>query len=66
MEQQISNHSIQFLQEQFTILHDSIDNISSDKRLGDKMALEIQLLKEDNEKQSEQVKEMREQISRII
>jgi len=35
MEQQISNHSIQFLQEQFTILHDAVENISSDKKLGD-------------------------------
>lgn len=35
MEQQISNHSIQFLQEQFTILHDAVENISSDKKFGD-------------------------------
>ena len=46
MEQKIANHSMQFLQEQFTILHNSVENISSDKRLGDKMTREIENLTE--------------------
>ena len=50
MEQQIASHSIQFLQEQFTILHESVENISSDKRLGDKMARRIELLQMENKK----------------
>ena len=37
VEQQIAAHSIQFLQEQFTILHESVNNIRTDKFLGDKM-----------------------------
>lgn len=35
MEQKIANHSIQFLQENFTVLHKAIENIQFDKQLGD-------------------------------
>lgn len=66
MEQQIANHSIQFLQEQFTILHDSVENISSNKRLGDKMEREIELLKECKEQLSDQVREQRVNNSGVI
>ena len=41
VEQQIAAHSIQFLQEQFTILHESVNNIRTDKFLGDKMERQI-------------------------
>ena len=46
----ISNHSINFLQEQFKILYNSIDNISADKRLGDVLQFKIKDLTEKNEK----------------
>lgn len=49
MEQQIASHSIQFLQEQFTILHEAVENISSDKQAGDKMQRTINLQKEEGE-----------------
>lgn len=38
-----------FMQEQYTILHNSIDNISTDKRYGDKLERQAQLLKENKE-----------------
>ena len=41
VEQEIASHSIQFLQEQFTILHESVQNIRNDKALGDKMERQI-------------------------
>ena len=37
MNQQIQGHSIQFLQEQFKLLFDSVNNISADKKLGDRL-----------------------------
>ncbi len=43
MEQQIANHSIQFLQEQFTILHHAVQNIRTDKELGDDLKLKLEL-----------------------
>ena len=60
MEQQIANHSIQFLQEQFTILHESIENISSDKRAGDRMTRQIDLLESDGKTLQDQVRDMRD------
>ena len=45
MEQNIAHHSMQFLQEQFTILHSAVENISSDKQLGDKLKRQIDLQK---------------------
>ena len=47
-------------------MHDSVANISSDKRLGDKMQRQIELITMDKESLSAQVKEMRDQISRVI
>ena len=41
MSSQIQGHSISFLQEQFKILFDSVHNISADKKLGDRMQLQI-------------------------
>ena len=50
MSQEISNHSIHFLQEQFKILYNSIDNISADKRLGDVLQFKIKDLDDKNQK----------------
>ena len=65
MEQQISNHSIQFLQEQFTILHDAVENISSDKKLGDQLTTKIDLITKDNEGLSVNLREMQAQTCKL-
>ena len=54
------------MQEQFTILHNSVSNISTDKQMGDKLQHQIQLLQDGNSSQASQICELREQMTRII
>lgn len=46
---------MQFLQEQFTILHSAVEEISSDKRLGDRLKREIDLQKKTIKEQSKMI-----------
>ena len=47
-------------------MHESVENISSDKRLGDKLNREIELIRDDKDKLSHEGKQMRLDISKIM
>ena len=60
MEQKIANHSMQFLQEQFTILHTAVENIRTDKQYGDKLTYHIEQLTKAADGQSETIQDIRD------
>ena len=60
MEQKIANHSMQFLQEQFTMLHTAVENIRSDKQFGEKLQFHIDQLSKTAEGQNETIQEIRD------
>ena len=60
MNQQIQGHSIQFLQEQFKLLFDSVNNISADKKLGDRLQKRIIELENANKVMDISIKELGE------
>ena len=66
MQQQIQGHNIQFLQEQFGILFDSVHNISADKKLGDRLYKRISELENANKDMGNTLKEQQESIGRLI
>ena len=60
MNQQIQGHNIQFLQEQFKLLFDSVNNISADKKLGDRLQKRIIELENANKVMDISIKELGE------
>lgn len=55
MREQVFDHSINYLHEQFKILYESIDNLSMGKKAGEKLSNENNLLKEAKFNQAEEI-----------